>query len=45
MVGWADARRGLLVCLQMGEESHILLDENYLSREECKYLVSLYETF
>jgi hypothetical protein len=29
----------------MGEESHILLDENYLSREECEYLISLYEIF
>jgi hypothetical protein len=29
----------------MGEEGHILLDENYLSRDECKDLVSLNEIF
>jgi len=31
--------------LSDGEENHILIDENYLSPEECKYLVSLYEIF
>jgi len=29
----------------MGEESHILLDEKYFSRDGCKYLVLLNEIF
>jgi len=45
--GWLGRRQApdCLFADRWAKRAHILLDENYLSRDECKYLVSLNKIF